>query len=148
VAEQQIVVVDTDIFSSIYIAPHRAARRGLPVDSWISALAGLRVVISFQTRAEVLAGIRGSNWGEARVVAAVAKLDTAHTIPADREVIDAFADLTVSCRRVGHGLQNPAHAADRWVAACAVAKELPLFGRDGIYRDAPRLRLLDGGHGV
>jgi len=54
----------------------------------------------------------------------------------------------VSCRRAGHGLQNPAHAADRWVAACAVAKELPLFGRDGIYRDAPGLRLLDGGAGV
>lgn len=147
-AEQQIVVVDTDIFSSIYIDPDRAGRRGLPVASWISALAGLRVVISFQTRAEVLAGIRGSNWGEARVVAAVAKLDTAHTIPADRAVIDAFAELTVSCRRVGHGLQDRAHAADRWVAACAIAKDLPLFGRDGIYRGAPGLRLLDGDVGV
>lgn len=144
-AEQQIVVVDTDIFSSIFIAPDRAGRRGLPVASWISALTGLRVVISFQTRAEVLVGIRGSNWGAARVAAAVAKLDTAHTIPADRDVIDAFAELTVSCRRAGHGLHDPRHAADRWVAACAVAKGLPLFGRDGIYRDAPGLRLLDGG---
>jgi predicted nucleic acid-binding protein len=148
VAEQQVVVVDTDIFSSIYIDPDGAGRRGLPVASWISALAGLRVLISFQTRAEVLAGIRGSNWGNSRVVAGVAKLDTAPTIPADHEVIDAFADLTVSCRRAGHGLQNPVHAADRWVAACAIAKGLALFGRDGIYTGAPGLRLLDRGGNV
>ena len=61
---------------------------------------------------------------------------------ADREVIDSYAELSSLCRRVGHPLHDKVHTADRWVAASAVAKGLPLLGGDGIYRGAPGLSLL------
>lgn len=105
--------------------PERATRRGLPVDSWNDLLAGMQVLISFQTRAEVLAGLRTGNWGDARLRAALAKLNASPTIPADRDVV---------CKRAGHALHAKTHTADRWVAASAVAKGLPLLSGDGIYR--------------
>ncbi len=136
------VVLDTDVYSALYTDPERAERRGLPVTAWLEALAGDRVLISFQTRAEVLAGLRAGNWGERRRKTAVAKLDAIPTIPADREVIDSYAELTSLCRRAGHALHDKIHTADRWVAACAVAKGLPLLSGDGIYQGAPGLSLL------
>jgi predicted nucleic acid-binding protein len=138
----QNVVIDTDVYSALYADPERAARRGLPVTSWQDALAGARVLISFQTRAEVLAGLRAGNWGDTRQHAALAKLDAVPTIPADREVLDSYAELDSLCRRAGHALHDKIHTADRWVAACAVAKGLPLLSGDGIYRGAPGLLLM------
>ena len=136
------VVLDTDVYSALYTDPERAERRGLPVSTWLEVLAGERVLISFQTRAEVLAGLRAGNWGDGRRQTALAKLDAVPTIPADREVIDSYAELTSSCRRAGHALHEKIHTGDRWVAACAVAKRLPLLSGDGIYRGAPGLSLL------
>lgn len=136
------VVIDTDVYSALYTDPERAERRGLPVTTWLEALAGDRVLISFQTRAEVLAGLQIGNWGDTRREAALAKLDAVPTIPADREVIDSYAQLTALCRREGIGLHDKIHTADRWVVACAVAKGLPLLSGDGIYQGAPGLSLL------
>ena len=138
----QNVVIDTDVYSALYTDPERAARRGLPVTTWQDALAGSRVLISFQTRAEVLAGLRAGNWGDTRRQTALAKLDAVPTIPADRDVIDSYAELTSLCLRAGIALHDKVHTADRWVAACAVAKGLPLLSGDGIYRGAPGLSLL------
>ena len=143
-----IVVVDTDIFSQLYITPEFAEKRGLPVAAWRSVLVGARVVISFQTKAEVLAGIHGSSWGQTRTTAAMAELEGFPTIPADGSVIDAFATLSVACRRAGHALHDKIHTADRWVAASAMAKQLPLMARDGIYVGAPRLTLWKGATNV
>lgn len=136
------VVLDTDVYSALYTDPERAERRGLPVATWLDALAGDRVLISFQTRAEVLAGLRAGNWGDSRRQTAVAKLDALPTIPADRDVIESYAELTSMCLRAGHALHAKIHTADRWVAACAVAKGLPLLSGDGIYQGTPGLSLL------
>lgn len=103
------------------------------------------MLISFQTRAEVLAGLRAGNWGDSRRQTALAKLEAVPTIPADREVINSYAELTSRCLRAGIALHAKSHTADRWVAACAVAKGLPLLSGDGIYRGAPGLSLLTEG---
>lgn len=137
-----LVVVDTDIYSALFTAPRGAAKRGLPVADWREALEGKRVLISFQTRAEVLTGVRASNWAEKRIAEAVAQLDASPTIPADAEVIDAFATLGAECKRSGHALWAKAHTGDRWIAASAIAKGVPLLARDGIFADAPGLQLL------
>lgn len=142
--DRSIVLIDTDIYSALYTDPDRAAKRGLPVAEWRTALEGRHVLIAFQTRAEVLTGFRASNWGEKRVAEAVAKLDSAPTIPADVEVIEAFATLGAECKRIGHALWAKEHTGDRWIAACAIAKGVPLLARDGIYADAPVLQLLGG----
>ncbi|GAB92490.1 hypothetical protein GORHZ_181_00070 [Gordonia rhizosphera NBRC 16068] len=80
--------------------------------------------------------------GDRRVSDARDRLDSIPTILADRDVIEEYAALTAACRLNGHALQDKIHTADRRVAACAIAKGLPLFSRDGIYADAPRLRLV------
>lgn len=144
--DRSIVVIDTDIYSALYTAPDRAAKRGLPVAEWRRALEGAHVLISFQTRAEVLTGVRAGGWGVKRVAEAIAQLDAAPTIPADSEVIDAFATLGAECKRIGHALWAKDHMGDRWIAASAIAKGVPLLASDGIYIDAPRLRLLGDDH--
>ncbi len=135
------VLVDTDIFGSVYVTPDRAARRGLPVDVWRSALEGARVLISFQTRAELLAGAFIDAWGERRVTGLRHKLDTTPTIGIDTAVIDAFAQLRADCRRAGHPLQAKQHNADCWHAASSIAKGVPLFAHDRIYAGAPGVAL-------
>jgi predicted nucleic acid-binding protein len=141
VANANPVLIDTDIFSSVYVTPGPAARRGLPVDDWRRALEGARVLITFQTRAEILAGACINNWGERRVSELRELLDTTPTIGADRAVIDAYARFRAACRNAGHPLNAKQHNADRWNAASAIAKGLPLFAHDGIYAKAPGLTL-------
>jgi predicted nucleic acid-binding protein len=70
-------------------------------------------------------------------------LDRTPTIRADNDVIDAHATLYAECRRTGHALYDKRHTGDRWVAACAIGKGVPLLAGDGIYRNAPGLTLLD-----
>lgn len=97
--------------------------------------------ISFQTRAEVLAGAALSAWGERRLGHLRAQLDATPTITPDASVVDAYAQLQAACRRQGHALAEKHHPADRWNAACAIAKGLSLLARDGIYAGAPGLTL-------
>ncbi len=133
-------VVDTDVFSVLYLRRNSADPRAV---RWREQLTGRRVLISFQTRAEVLAGAVGAGWGDRRLSATHEILDHTPTIRPDNEVIDAYARLVAECRRAGHGLQDQRHAGDRWVAACAIAKNLELLAGDGIYLNAPNLNLLN-----
>jgi len=109
---------------------------------WRSRLTGRQVVISFQTRAELLYGAKNKDWGQARRAQLEQILDRTVTIQPDLDVIDAFASLRDECRRAGHALHDRPHTADRWIAACAIAKDLPLLAADQIYRNAPGLQLL------
>lgn len=136
-------LLDTDVFSALYVTPRSIAeRQGHPVDVWTGVLTGLRILISFQTRAEILGGALTAGWGERRLAAMREQLDATATIDADREVVEAFAQLTAGCHKTGHGLAAKHHTGDRWVAACAVAKGVPLLAGDRIYANAPQLTLL------
>lgn len=137
-----IALIDTDVYSALFIDPSKAGKRGMPVDLWRRLLAGYQVLISFQTQVELESGFRIANWGPARVEAAMSRIEKMPTIQADAEVLRAYVDLTVQCRQKGHALQAKNHNADRWVAASAVAKQVPLLSGDGIYDDAPGLVLL------
>ncbi len=141
----QAVLLDTDVFSPLFITTREAAiKRGHPVDDWTLALAGYRVLISFQTRAEVLAGAYSAGWSERRLGAVLEQLDAMPTVDEDRDVVEAFAQLTAACKGSGHALAGKEHTADRWIAACAIAKDLPLFAGDRIYKDAPGVTLFNG----
>ena len=133
-------VVDTDVFSVLYLRRSSADPRAV---RWREQLSGRRVLISFQTRAEVLAGAISAGWGERRLDQTRDILDHTPTIRPDNAVINAWAMLTAECKRAGHGLQDKRHAGDRWVAACAVAKQLERPAGDSIYLNAPNLRLLN-----
>lgn len=138
------VLLDTDVFSALYITPRQvASKQGHPVGAWESSLTGCRSLISFQTRAEVLAGAYLAGWGEKRLRATAVQLDKTPTIDVDRDVVDAYARLLAEAHRAGHALGTPKqHVADRWIAACAIAKGLPLLtGNLRHFTNAPGLTL-------
>ncbi len=144
--EVETALVDTDVFSVIYFARRDLAQnQGHPVDAWTSALTGARVVISFQTRAEILSGALSRGWGERRLSTVRERLDATPTVDTDEDVVDAFAQLTRDAGAAGHPIHQKIHIADRWIAACAVSKGFPLLSGDGIYRGAPGLRLVEIG---
>lgn len=132
-------IVDTDVFSLVYVNRRVSDVR---VERWREHLTGRRVLISFQTRAEVLAGARSGGWGERRMEELHGVLNQMPTIYADDEVVEAYAQLVAECRRTGHALHAREHTGDRWIAACAIAKNLELVAGDGIYRDAPNLSVV------
>lgn len=133
------VLLDTDVFSAVYVN----RRSGdAPLPGWRTSLAGRRVLISFQTRAEVLSGATASNWGGRRLKDLDDLLRRTPTIRADDEVIDAHTILFAACRASGHALHAKQHTGDRWVAACAIAKDVALLPGDKIYEGAPGLSLV------
>lgn len=139
-------LIDTDVFSALYVTPERVVeKQGHPVSVWKAALTGRRPVISFQTRAEVLSGAYRADWGEKRLQAVTAKLDSMPTIDEDRDVVDAYARLVADSHRVGHPFgQTSHHVGDRWIAACAIAKGLPLLtGNRKHFDGAPGLTLVE-----
>lgn len=135
----QATMLDSDAFSLLFVRRDTADAR---IPGWRELLAGRRVLISFQTRAELLAGALARGWGERRTIELRGILDRTPTIGVDDGVIDANASLYAECRRRGHALHAKENTADRWVAACAIAKGTPLLAGDGIYRGAPGLSLL------
>lgn len=136
--EVHAVVIDTDAFSHLYLRQEHGA--STKVQRCRQALKGWRVVIAFQTRAEVLAGAHIANWGEKRLVQARELLDRTPTVPPDNKVIDAYAHLTARCKEVGHALHDKQHTGDRWIAACALVHDLPVLSWDGIFSGVPGLR--------
>ncbi len=136
---ERVVVLDTDVWSHLYVPRHSLDTRTV---GWRDRLVGATVAIATQTRAEVLAGVYGSPWGDRRKADTVAQLARTPTIPVDERVIEQYARLSASCRQNGHGLAGKIHSADRWVAATALALDVSLITGDSIYVDAPGLRLL------
>lgn len=92
--------------------------------------------------AEALGGALADGWGERRLDGLREILDRTPTIRADNDVVEAHARLYAECRRTGHALHAKTHTADRWIAACAIAKGVPLLAGDGIYAGAPGLEVL------
>lgn len=140
-SELRAALVDTDVFSLLFVRRNSVDSRLGP---WRELLTGRQVLISFQTRAEALAGGLADNWGARRSTELRAVLDHMPTIGVDHEVIDAHAALYAGCRRAGRALHGERHTGDRWVAACAISREIALLSGDRIFRDAPGLWLLDG----
>lgn len=132
-------VIDTDVYSVLFM---RRRRRDHRRDEWVARLQGTRVVISFQTRAEVLAGAVAAGWGDQTLRDLRRQLDDTPTIHESPEVTDNYAVLTVACKNAGHPLHGKIHTGDRWVAACAITLGLKLLAGDSIYAEVPGLSLL------
>lgn len=129
-------VVDTDVFSHVILNPRSDDPRAR---AWRKALASRRMLITFQTRAELLGGARQADWGEARMAHLVSTLARIPVIHSDDEVIEAYATLSAQCRADGHPLHEKIHTGDRWIAACVIAKQTDLVSGDAIFRNVPNL---------
>ena len=119
--------------------------------AWREGLIGRRVVIATQTLAEVRVGLRSGGLGSARSDAIAAALAATPVVPVTPDVVESFVTLSVEAKAAGHAIAAKIHTADRWVAATAIAIGAPLLSGDRVYRNAPRLRLLeveDGDTGV
>ena len=134
------VLLDTDAYSVAYVHPPGTDPRVFEVRSKLHQAVPF---ISFQTRAELIAGAKEANWGIRRLNALRLQVAQTPTIHETGSVIEAFAELHALARRNGHALHDKKHTGDLWVAASAAARDLPLLSLDGIYYGHPGITLCE-----
>lgn len=128
------IVIDTDVYGAELTGSDLAVR-AQPL------LIGRPAFISFQTEAELRFGARLRGWGTAKMLKLETRIAAAEVVHSGPELIDAYAQLRVTCWQRGHALAQKEHNADRWVAATAIRLNLPLVSNDGIFDDVPGLRV-------
>lgn len=62
-------------------------------------------------------------------------------IPVSDALVRTVAEFRFDCRVSEHPLHNPVHNSDLWIAATAVHVDAVLLTADGVFDDAPGLRL-------
>ncbi len=97
--------------------------------------------MSFQTVAEVRYGALFRGWGTVRLRRMEAEIARIEIVHSGSELIRTYAELRVACQRAGHALSQREHDADRWIAATAIRLGIPLISNDGVFENAPGLRL-------
>lgn len=139
------VVLDTDVFSRLLVS--RGGRKPTAAeqsnrDHWGRVLTGRTLVISAQTRAELLAWPLAARWSQDRSDKLEAIISGVGIIPLDDAVQRTYAQLKAWAKPMGHAIQDKVHTADRWIAASAIANGLPLATEDHIFDSVPALVLL------
>ncbi len=134
----QQVVVDTMV-ASAWLANRQVERQV----RWLRVLAQALWILPFVVVAEMRFGAEVAGWGPRRRARLENVIARAAVVPPLEDITDAYVDLRAWSVRNGHGLSAKSHEADRWVAAVAIAGELPLATEDSIFDDVPMLRLLD-----
>ena len=135
----RIVLVDTDVMSIAVLAHAVTGKRHPDAATWQDLLLGRRVVISVQTRVELLTWPLIRRWKEPRTRALRAAVDAVPLLQITDEVQHEYVELTAAAKRSGHAIGDKLHTGDRWIAATALARELPIASRDSIF---------DGIHGL
>lgn len=128
------VVVDTNVFSA-----GLSGRYSPLADRYAVHLVGRRLVISFQTAAEMRFGALRADWGVRRRRDLEDRISRAVVIPADDQLTIAYAQLRDRCRRHGHPLGANEHTADCWIGATALHVNLPLVSDDRVFHRCPGL---------
>jgi len=129
------VVIDTDVFGADLVPGSALAARYEPL------IVGRPAFISFQTAAELRYGAMLRGWGAARMRKLEARIAAAEIVHSGPDLIAVYARLRVACQRVGHGLSQREHDADRWIAATAIRLGVPLVSNDTIFEAVPGLTL-------
>lgn len=130
----ELVVVDTGLFSDALLPSREHV-----VDAYERDLAGRKLVISFQTVAEVRYGAKWRGWGGIRLHAMEQHFAAAIEVPSHAALISEWASLRNACRRSGHAFHDKVHTDDLWIAATATLLDLPLVTHDGGFRGVPGL---------
>lgn len=139
-----VVLVDTDVWSCVVLAPRDRDPR---VAQWRLMLLGKDIAIAAQTEGEVRYWALVKNWGTSRMSTLDGTLRATPTLLVTSPVIQSFAAVRATSKRSGHPLADKFHMGDAWIAATALAYDLPLLSGDKIYRGVPGLQLLKGSDG-
>ena len=110
-----LVVLDTDVSSLL--------QKGRLPDSLAGHLRDVTAAVSFVTVAELYKWAERRAWGERTRGQLEAWLHSVVVIPADREVTRVWG--ATAARADARGRPRPAN--DTWIAACCLAKDLPLL---------------------
>jgi tRNA(fMet)-specific endonuclease VapC len=89
-------------------------------------LAGRRLILSFQSVAELWLLARKNAWGNRREEKLRMFLRKFLVVPADDGLAEAWAEVTATSARLGKRLET----ADAWIVATALRYELPLATHD------------------
>ncbi len=128
-------VVDTDVLSYLF-------RRDTRAEAYRPHLSGRILAISFMTVAELDRWALQRNWGTARQERMAAFLAQFTIILVDRTLCRTWARVGDQARRQG----RPIQAADAWIAATALALDVPLVTNNRAdYAGVATLRLLPDG---
>lgn len=129
-----MVVVDTGVFSATLVPQAHPLKQAYAAD-----LEGRRLVISFQTVAELRYGAKRSSWGTRHLEELEQRIRVALTLPPHDALATAWADLRNACRQNGHAFQAKAHSGDLWIAATARLLDAPLVTHDKSFEGSPGL---------
>lgn len=122
-------MIDTMAVSAL-INPDRWS----PEASEFRDLIGERVtLVSFVTVTELRYGALKAGWSELRRRGLERDLDRFTIVQPDDDMMQVCAALRVRCERVGHGLGQKIHEADRWIASTALRLQIPLVSDDSIF---------------
>lgn len=135
------VLVDTNVISRA-VLPSRVSGKSVAAAEWRDALLGRAIVISVQTRVELLAWPDLRDWGDSRREELTAWVAAVPVVDVTLDVQAEYVDLTARAKRSGHAISDRTHVADRWIAATALATGLPLASDDGIFAGIERLELV------
>lgn len=131
------------MIASAWLGRTVSARRS----RWAATLEHSGWIQPFAVVAEMRFGARVTNWGTRRTAALERLVANTQVSPPLTEVVDAYVELRTWCVDNGHGLGAKEHEADRWVAATALAGDLPLAIDDGIFDNVDHLPF-DGPNGL
>jgi predicted nucleic acid-binding protein len=123
------VVIDTMAVSAL-INPDRSSSEAAEFRDLVG---GRVTVVSFMTVTELRYGALKAGWGEFRRRGLERDLDQFTVVEPDDEMMQLRAALRARCERVGHGLGQKIHEADRWIAAAALRLRIPLVSDDSIF---------------
>jgi tRNA(fMet)-specific endonuclease VapC len=125
-------LIDTDVFSYII---KRDSRARLYEDQ----LAGMMLLLSFMTVAELRLWVLQRRWGESRRADLEDAIARTVVLLPDDKTCRLWAELSSHRRRLG----RPIGCGDGWVAATALRHNVTLFTHNGTdFADVPDLRIV------
>jgi predicted nucleic acid-binding protein len=135
--DDRAFLLDTMVFSALSVRDRRELRQ-----LYRPHVEGRRIVLSVQTVAEVRFGALDAGWGEQRRRELEERIAKVTMAAITDHVISVYARLKQQLKAAGHGLGQKIHDGDRWIAATAVANELPLVTHDRAFQDVEGLKLI------
>lgn len=113
------VIADTTVLIDIW----RYGKTPRRLDDLTGKLNDAAMLVPWITQAEFS---RGALFKDVSLETLAEFYKSFHLVPLDQAAMDAYCRLWVEMARAGHAIDYP----DLWIAACAVAKEIPILTRN------------------